>query len=200
MLDCKISLSLLTAMLSAGFLAAQASLPNPMSSSRNTLYGGYTLLSNSFNAHTIGNTTYGSTVLNGWDAAFTSGLGAGLAIKVAAFGYYGTSAGNPVHEHTALFGPQFSLRNGATRFFVHGLAGFAHINSAAMAWDGYHGPSSNLAFATMAGGGLDRRIVPHIAWRFQGDYLYTDFKTPSDQVHIAYNSFGRFATGPVLRF
>jgi hypothetical protein len=165
---------------------------------RNELFVGYTLLSNSFNA-TSG---FSGNILNGWDAAFMFPLALAerLGIQTDAFGYYGTSRSDPVREHNIVAGPQYWLHRGRTRIFVHGLVGLGYLNSGAMPFDTYHGPSSNWSFAALAGGGLDHNLTRHVALRLEGDMLHTNFTSPSDQIHGLPNFFGRFATGLVFRF
>lgn len=89
-------------------------------------------------------------------------------------------------ERNFLVGPRVSLTKGSFRPFVEVLVGGAHINA---------GPfqGTDNSFAAAVGGGVDAKITRRIAWRFQGDYLRTQFFS-------ARQDNGRFSTGPVFRF
>jgi opacity protein-like surface antigen len=99
-----------------------------------------------------------------------------------------TSCGNfnaSVTEHNYLFGPRVSMSVGRFRPFAEALFGAAHVNAGAA--------GSDTSFAYALGGGLDYRLIKPIAWRFQGDYVSTQFfGTNQDNVRIS--------TGLVLRF
>jgi hypothetical protein len=94
------------------------------------------------------------------------------------------------HEFSVMFGPRISLSVGRWTPFGQALFGVAHINT-----NSSYG--SNTSFATAFGGGLDYRIVKPIAWRFQGDYVRTQFSLAS--TGFTQNNF-RFSTGIVFHF
>jgi hypothetical protein len=74
---------------------------------------------------------------------------------------------------------------GKIRPFAEVLVGAGHVNA------GIAG--SNTSFASAIGGGLDYRIIKPIAWRFQADYVITQFfGNTQDNVRVS--------TGLVLRF
>ncbi len=93
--------------------------------------------------------------------------------------------------HTFLFGPRASFSVSKFRPFAEALIGAGHAGVAAAA-SGGSGPSDT-SFATALGGGIDYKLIPAVAWRFQGDYLRTDF------FNTRQNNF-RLTTGLVLRF
>lgn len=161
----------------------------------NGLYVGYSYLSNSFNSHT----DFSGGGLNGWDAAGTFPLIQHLSVKAEAFGFYGNSLGDSQQAHFFLLGGQYGGRPGKESAFVHGLIGLGHINDQALTLGG-QGPSSNFSFAADAGAGLDTPIAQHLAWRFEGSMLHSNFGAASDQIHGLPNYFARISTGIVWRF
>jgi hypothetical protein len=74
---------------------------------------------------------------------------------------------------------------GKFRPFAEVLVGAGHVNA------GIAG--SDTSFASAFGGGVDYRILKPIAWRFQGDYVVTQF-FGNTQSNV------RVSTGLVLRF
>jgi hypothetical protein len=89
-------------------------------------------------------------------------------------------------EHNFLFGPRLSVSVAKFRPFAEALFGGAHVSL-------NNNGGSDTSFATALGGGLDYKIIPLIAWRFQGDYVQTRFfDTTQNNVRIS--------TGLVLRF
>jgi hypothetical protein len=78
---------------------------------------------------------------------------------------------------------------------VHGLAGSAHLNDAAL-------PSltNNSTFAAALGGGADFALPRRWAWRVSFDYYNTHFHSSDNAVQQIANSNGRVTTGPVFRF
>ncbi len=90
-----------------------------------------------------------------------------------------------IAERNYLFGPRVSFPAGKFRPFAQLLFGGAHVNAG--------DAGSDTSFATAVGGGLDYKLIPLLAWRFQGDYVQTRFfGTTQDNVRIS--------TGIVLRF
>lgn len=158
------------------------------------VFGGYSLLSNSFNGHASGPS---HQPLNGWDAAAEIPVTAHWNIKVETAGYYGTSLGSPQHPIFVLGGAAWKHHFGKETGFVEGLAGLGHLNAN---WWGGEGPGDTNSFATDAGAGLDTPMGSRLAWRIQGDFQYSNFTIPNDQIHDLPNYFGRFTTGIVWRF
>jgi hypothetical protein len=118
---------------------------------------------------------------------------------VADFGGY--TNGNILNSHTSgtlstyLFGPRVNFRN-STRFtpFAQALFGVAHA-SASIAGTS----SSDNAFASAFGGGLDVSVSRHLAVRpFQVDYLLTRFNEGTGNAQNQNNL--RVSTGVVVRF
>lgn len=70
-------------------------------------------------------------------------------------------------EHNYLFGPRISVSVAKFRPFAEVLIGAAHVH--------VNGINSDTSFATGIGGGLDYKLFPLLAWRFQGDYVHTHF-------------------------
>ncbi len=144
----------------------------------------------------------------GWDRANTNGWETSFEGKVIPFlglvadfdSHYGsqnflvTCPASPfpcgpvsadITEHNYLFGPRVSFPAGKFRPFAQVLFGGAHVDAGAA--------GSDTSFATAVGGGLDYKLIPLLAWRFQGDYVQTRFfGTTQDNVRIS--------TGIVLRF
>lgn len=96
------------------------------------------------------------------------------------------SFSNSFTEHNFLFGPRLSVSVAKFRPFAEALFGGAHVS---INNDG----GSDTSFATAIGGGLDYKIIPLVAWRFQGDYVQTRF-FDATQNNV------RLSTGIVLRF
>lgn len=164
------------------------------------IYGGYSLLSNSFNSHSYASgTNFRGPVLNGWAAAVNFPSRGRLGIKVEGLGFYGTSLGDPTHANFFLAGGQYSKGFGRESAYVHLLAGLGHINDQALTLGG-EGPSSNISVAADGGGGIDTPLSRHIAWRVEGALLFAHFTAASNQIQGSPNYFGRFSTGMVLRF
>jgi len=78
----------------------------------------------------------------------------------------GTTNAN-LSEHNYLFGPRVAVPVGKIRPFAEALFGTAHVNANAA--------GSDTSFATAIGGGVDYKLIRLVAWRFQGDYLRTQF-------------------------
>jgi hypothetical protein len=88
-------------------------------------------------------------------------------------------------EHNFLFGPRVSVSVAKFRPFVEAQVGAGHVH--------VNGINSDTSFATAVGGGLDYKLFPLLAWRFQGDYVHTRFfDTTQNNV--------RLSTGIVVRF
>ena len=134
--------------------------------------------------------------LNGWEGSLEGKFLPFVGIVADVSGEYGKndfpSSTQVFHvdarEHNFLFGPRVSFSVARVRPFVHALFGAGHVS---VSGGGYS--ASDTSFATALGGGLDFKLVPLLAWRFQGDYLQTRFfGTRQDN--------GRFSTGIVFNF
>jgi hypothetical protein len=80
-------------------------------------------------------------------------------------GYHASPSGVSLNTYTYLFGPRLSLHNSSDITpFVQGLLGGSRITV------GSGGGSSN-QFAYSVGGGVDWRLLPHLAFRPQLDYI-----------------------------
>jgi len=154
---------------------------------------------NIFVGYSFGRTnSVGRTVsLNGWEGSLEGKFLPWVGL-VADFGAgYGTDnrtipgcplncpfRGNSVRRYTYLFGPRLSISVGRLTPFAHFLIGAGHLNARGV---------SDTTFATAAGGGLDYRLIPGLAWRLQLDDVHTNFfSTGENRI--------RFSTGLTLRF
>jgi hypothetical protein len=133
--------------------------------------------------------------LNGWNGALEGKIFPYVGIVADFGGYYGSQTVNapiPVSAsgsvYTVMFGPQVSFSVGKVTPFAHGLFGVGHTSASSGAFS-----NSDTSFATAIGGGFDYKLIPAIAWRFQGDYLQTRFFSDTQ------DNF-RFSTGLVLHF
>ncbi len=134
--------------------------------------------------------------LNGWEGSLEGKFLPWVGIVADFNGLYGknnfpssTQVFNvDAREHNFLFGPRISVSVGKIRPFAHALFGAGHLSVSATGYS-----ASDTAFAEALGGGFDYKLVPLIAWRFQGDYLQTRFFGNTQ-------NNGRFSTGIVLNF
>jgi len=134
--------------------------------------------------------------LNGWEGSLEGKFLPFIGIVADVNGLYGTNnfpSSTQVfhvdaHEYNYLFGPRVSFSVARVRPFAHALFGASRVNVSA---PGYS--ASDTSFAEALGGGLDFKLIPLVAWRFQGDYLQTRFFGNTQ-------NNGRFSTGIVLNF
>lgn len=89
------------------------------------------------------------------------------------------------HEEDFLFGPRFSLLVGQFRIFAESEFGLAHMNT--------NSSSSSNSFAMAEGGGFDHSFSRSIAWRVNGDGVFTKLYG-SSQGNL------RVSSGIVFRF
>jgi hypothetical protein len=158
------------------------------------IYGGYSYLSNSFNNHSTFSSGSG---MNGWDADVTVPAFR-MNLKIEGLGFYDDNLGDAEHAHFFLAGPVLKHRLHKDTLFAQGLAGFGHINAAALSLGG-EGANTN-TFAADMDGGIDIPFAPRIAWRVQGGVLYSAFSAQSNQISGLPRWFGRFSTGVVMHF
>jgi len=132
---------------------------------------------------------------NGWNASLEGKLIPLIGIVGDFGGYYGTHNLGPSlpvdvnqNTYTVMFGPRISASVGKFTPFAQALFGVGHISESGGGFS-----DSDTSFATAVGGGLDYKLIPLLAWRFEGDYLHTQFfgNTQADF---------RFSTGIVLHF
>lgn len=134
--------------------------------------------------------------LNGWEGSLEGKFLPFIGIVADVSGEYGTNNfpsstqifDVDAREYNFLFGPRVSVSIARVRPFAHALFGAGHVS---VSTTGYS--ASDTAFATALGGGLDFKLIPLVAWRFQGDYLQTRFFGNTQ-------NNGRFSTGIVLNF
>jgi hypothetical protein len=162
------------------------------------LYGGYSYIFKPYDS--TSQTPIGGG-MNGWDSSLRVPLPfmpAWLGVKGDVSGGYRSDGSLDLNPHTYFFllGPQITAHLGRSTLWVHGLAGSAHLNNAAL-------PSltSNSTFALALGGGFDYAIARRqLAWRVSLDYYNTHFHSADSAVQQIANSNGRVTTGPVFRF
>jgi opacity protein-like surface antigen len=176
--------------LSLLFFATLASAQLP---SANVFFG-YSYMNTDLISGNSGN----SVNTNGWEASVEGKIIPFLGVVADFDAHYGSQNFSvscnlpclPVNagfvERNFLFGPRLSVSLGKIRPFGEVLIGAAHVNV-------NQGIGSDNSFATAVGGGFDYKLVPHLGWRLQGDYVRsTLFSTTQNNVRIS--------TGIVLRF
>lgn len=148
------------------------------------IFGGYSYVRTTVNVETgigvtcpigvqcVPGTTETHPNLNGWELAGTYNAFKFFGVTADFSGNYGTVQGSPLHVQTFLFGPQIHFP-GRVSPFVHALFGGAHESLGAV--PGSVSSSEN-AFATALGGGIDIKVLPLISLRLiQVDDLVTRF-------------------------
>jgi len=137
---------------------------------------------------------------NGWEASvegkiipfvgivadFDSHYGSQNFSTICPAGTFPCTVNASFTERNFLFGPRVSVSVAKFRPFAEALFGGAHVSA-------NNGVGSDTSFATALGGGLDYKIIPLVAWRFQGDYVQTRFfGTTQNNVRVS--------TGIVVHF
>jgi hypothetical protein len=152
------------------------------------LFGGYSFLHTGSGISNVSG--YNS---NGWDAALTVNVNKYFGITADMNGEYKTINQVKANIHNFLFGPEIAFRAPKAKPFVHALFGIGHATGST-SFAGTSVSSSENAFTTAMGGGLDVSVAPLISVRLgQLDYVRTQFGGDS-QNHM------RFAAGVVLTF
>jgi opacity protein-like surface antigen len=160
-------------MLFAGVAAAQVPSGN--------VYFGYTYYNTDFSPN--------RGDLNGFQATLEGKLVPFLGFVADFTGHYGslnfpvlcslcapgTTASANAHQYEVMFGPRVSFPAGKFRPFAEFEVGVGHVTTSGSAVAANVIPGSDTSFATAAGGGLDYKIIPLVAWRFEGDYVRTHF-------------------------
>ena len=166
---------------------------------RYEVYGGYALLSNSFNG------VPGShQFLNGWDASFGFPPWRNLRFKIESFGYNGSNLGAQQHAFFFVGGGQYTWHLHREALFVEGLAGDGGLNRY---WGPNQAPGETASFSSIVGGGVDTPISRHFAVRVAVDYQWENFALiQSVNFTVPYrppglpNNFARISSGVVWRF
>jgi len=148
------------------------------------IFGGYSYLRPTVNVQSsiaitcpigppcVPGTTETHPNMSGWEVSGTYNMFKILGLTADFGGNYGTVQGSTLHVNTYLFGPQVHFP-GPVSPFAHVLIGEAHQRVGA---NGATLSSSDNAFATAVGGGIDIKTVPFISLRLiQIDYLVTRF-------------------------
>jgi hypothetical protein len=137
--------------------------------------------------------------LNGYEFSATFKILPFVGIKADFSGHYGSAAGSSSsHVQTYLFGPELAFPAKVSPF-VHALVGVGHQAVGAGAASSNDVPvvilsSSENAFASVLGGGIDLHVAPFLSFRaIQLDYLITRFRSGTQNQP-------RASTGIVLRF
>ena len=96
-------------------------------------------------------------------------------------GYHASPAGVSVNTYTYMFGPRLNLHNPSSITpFVQALLGGSRITT--------QGFGSSNQFAYSVGGGVDVRLLPHLALRPQLDYI--GLATPGSHTNCTRVSIG----------
>ncbi|MHB8526173.1 MAG: outer membrane protein [Candidatus Acidiferrales bacterium] len=161
------------------------------------VFGGFSLAASEFSFHG------GET--NGWNASLNVKRSPRLGFVSDFAGYYKTISyghccpSDHSTTYTFLFGPQISTSFSRFTPFAQALVGVGHIHYVADAGAPFDPIKKHTSIAYALGGGLDVRVAHRMAWRFQGDYLYTAFQTYDNQLTSTREN-ARFSTGLVWRF
>lgn len=127
---------------------------------------------------------------NGWNAAVTGNFSKHVGVTADFSGTYATVSGVKVKVHTYTFGPVFAVHNDAFSPFAHVLVGGFHGSAG---FEGISGSTSG--FAMMAGGGVDAKIAPRVAFRIaQFDWVLLRAEGETTKKNV------RISTGIVFRF
>jgi opacity protein-like surface antigen len=124
--------------------------------------------------------------MNGWEGSIEGKVGPWVGLVFDIAGHHGShdfafcpppalavgcgQVNVQASEHTYLFGPQVSFSEGRFSPFLHVLVGVAHLADS-------HGGVSNSdnSLGVAAGGGVDYRVIDHVAARLQLDDMRTHF-------------------------
>ena len=141
--------------------------------------------------------------LNGWEASVEGKIAPFVGIVLDAGTQYGTLQIPAVHitnnaglipttsrVETLMVGPRVSMSVGKFRPFAHALLGYGHLHEDASSLQYVYAES---CLVDAIGGGLDYRVIPHVALRLQGDALQTRFRGGRQ-------TDARVAVGAVLKF
>lgn len=150
-----------------------------------------------YNSSNLSSPLFGRASTNGWEASVEAKVLPFVGFVAQFDGLFGaqnvSNCGqgcgpfrSATSQYNYLFGPRASVSLAKIRPFGEVLFGGSHMNVHIF-------PPSTSSFAIAAGGGFDYKIVHFIAWRVQGDYIYTNF------FNARQNNL-RLSTGVVFRF
>ena len=150
-----------------------------------------------YNSTNLSSPLLGRASTNGWEASVEGKVLPFVGLVAEFDGLYGSqnvsNCGqgcgpfrSATSQYNYLFGPRASLSLAKVRPFAEVLLGGSRMNV-------HISPPSTSSFAIAAGGGFDYRVLRFIAWRLQGDYVYTNF------FNARQNNL-RISTGVVFRF
>jgi opacity protein-like surface antigen len=145
--------------------------------------------------------------LNGFQATLEGKVAPMLGIVADFTGHYGslnfpvfcslctgpTTASANADQYEVMFGPRVSFSAGKFRPFAEFEVGVGHVSTSGSATAANLISASDTSYATALGGGLDYKILRHVAWRLEGDYVRTHF------FGAGQNNL-RLSTGIVFRF
>jgi len=191
---------LLALLFVAGSIHAQTGAPS-QKPARFQLYGGYGLLSNSFNG-----LPGARQPLNGWNSSIAFPAWHNLRFTIDVSGYLGTNTGASQRSLFVAAGAQYFHRFRRESAFVEG---FIAPNSGDLQryWGPNGAPGETASFATILGGGLDTPISRRFAIRVEGDYQWTNFQLINNVQNLEPiqtpglpRYFARFSSGLVWGF
>lgn len=161
------------------------------------IFGGYEYLHIGSNSG-VGNAS--GQGFNGWNAAATYNFATFLGVEADFSGTYAKMNGVSEHIYTYSGGPVVSVQAGRIKPFAHVLVGGTKLSGSAsgasVSWNG---------LTTMAGGGVDAKLNPLLAFRIaQFDWVYYHYGSKTI-AGVPIPSFSgsnnvRISTGLVLRF
>ena len=118
---------------------------------------------------------------NGLSGSVSYNVNHWLGIAGDIGGYHASPGGVSLNTYTYMFGPRLNLHNPSTLTpFVQALLGGSRVTAGS-------GGSSN-QFAYSVGGGVDIRLLPHLALRPQLDYI--GLATPGTHTNCTRASVG----------
>jgi hypothetical protein len=183
-------------LLSLAFLLPPAAAAQSPSSAPYELFGGFTYLSNSFNA-----TPGARQPLTGWDASVAFPSYRHLRFVIDVSDYSGSNIGATQHAYFIMGGGQYGRRFHNECLFVKALVGDGGINRN---WGAGAAPGGTASFSTFVGGGADTPLSRRFAFRVEGGFQHTNFALIQSTTNpIPYripglpNYFGRISAGLV---
>ena len=154
------------------------------------IFGGYSHISNSFLEHDSSSFKQG---MNGFDIGVGVRLWRGLGVKADVIGYRGDWVSLPQNATFFFGGVVYSVPIGRETVFAEAMLGTGHLDS-----NGLGVSFSSTPY--LLGGGVDSRVIRHLAIRVEGGILHVNTTSSSDQIHGMPSSYGQLSTGLVARF
>jgi hypothetical protein len=150
-----------------------------------------------YNSTNLSSPALGRASTDGWEASVEGKILPFVGLVAEFEGLFGSQSisncgqgcgpfRSATSQYNYLFGPRVSVSRSKLRPFAEVLIGGSHMNVHIF-------PPSTSSIAIAAGGGFDYRVLRFIAWRLQGDYIYTNF------FNATQNNL-RVSTGIVFRF